>query len=291
MTSTCLLAMLDLQRSVLGGSSPVRAYTPYGGQSDKRGAELAFCGQARDQLTGHYHLGNGHRTYNPFVMRFNSADRLSPFGVGGINAYAYCNGDPINFHDPNGTNGIQSYLAAANVFIAASGAAKVNEQVNNLIKIKMIENRQKRLIGMGHSDLAGEPISNAVKKAHKVSLGLNSLKAGAGAAAGAIVSNTADVPEPSMGTAVLATAGALGSHVLASVFDALRPKVKSSYQDTLTELDGHLAALSQATPESNQLLSVVVHSLFDVVNAASKARSADTVDGVSNKARRHSAAF
>lgn len=66
------------------------------------GSLLGFTGQPRDPLTGWYHLGNGHRTYNPVLMRFHSADRLSPFGKGGINAYAYCSGDPVNRHDPTG---------------------------------------------------------------------------------------------------------------------------------------------------------------------------------------------
>jgi hypothetical protein len=35
-------------------------------------------------------------------MRFNSPDSLSPFGEGGLNAYAYCIGDPINRRDPTG---------------------------------------------------------------------------------------------------------------------------------------------------------------------------------------------
>jgi hypothetical protein len=33
-------------------------------------------------------------------MRFLSADSWSPFGEGGVNAYAYCGGDPVNQVDP-----------------------------------------------------------------------------------------------------------------------------------------------------------------------------------------------
>lgn len=40
--------------------------------------------------------------YSPVMMRFVSSDRLSPFGKGGINAYAYCLNDPINCTDPSG---------------------------------------------------------------------------------------------------------------------------------------------------------------------------------------------
>jgi len=49
-----------------------------------------------------YMLGNGARLFNPRLMRFVSADSLSPFQEGSINTYAYCKGDPINFTDPSG---------------------------------------------------------------------------------------------------------------------------------------------------------------------------------------------
>lgn len=62
----------------------------------------AFNGQVRDPVTGYYHLGSGYRAYNPELMRFNTPDSWSPFGEGGINPYAYCRNDPINFIDPTG---------------------------------------------------------------------------------------------------------------------------------------------------------------------------------------------
>jgi len=40
-------------------------------------------------------------------MKFISADVKSPFDQGGINAYAYCGGDPVNRVDPTG----QSWLS------------------------------------------------------------------------------------------------------------------------------------------------------------------------------------
>lgn len=63
---------------------------------------LAFNGELFDDRLGGYSLGNGRRLYNPRLMRFCIPDSLSPFHIGGINSYAYCQGDPINFTDPSG---------------------------------------------------------------------------------------------------------------------------------------------------------------------------------------------
>lgn len=82
------------------------------------GPLLGFTGQPRDPLTGCYHLGNGHRTYNPVLMRFHSSDSLSPFAEGGPNAYAYCAGDPVNRHDPTG-----HFFEAAGLTLRALGMA------------------------------------------------------------------------------------------------------------------------------------------------------------------------
>lgn len=97
------LLSINQQASTLhgAGSSP-RTYTPYGYLASKDGPLICFTGQLRDITHGLYHLGNGHRVYQPQLMRFLSPDRLSPFGLGGMNAYAYCNGDPITRTDPSG---------------------------------------------------------------------------------------------------------------------------------------------------------------------------------------------
>lgn len=79
-----------------------RNYTPYGQAQGVTEGLTAFVGAYHDPFSGSYLLGNGYRAYSPSLMRFRSADRLSPFGDGGTNAYAYCSADPINNRDPSG---------------------------------------------------------------------------------------------------------------------------------------------------------------------------------------------
>lgn len=104
---TILLAT-DQQQSVLNALTanqphPI-AYSPYGHRAPENGllSLLGFNGELPDSLTGHYHLGKGYRQFNPVLMRFNSPDSWSPFGEGGLNAYAYGGGDPRNSEDPTG---------------------------------------------------------------------------------------------------------------------------------------------------------------------------------------------
>ncbi|MFS2162022.1 RHS repeat-associated core domain-containing protein [Pseudomonas sp. Pseusp122] len=102
------LLVTDQQRSVLKRTDVVETesltYTAYGHLPADSGLStlLGFSGERRDRVTGHYLLGNGYRAFNPVLMRFNSPDSLSPFDEGGLNAYAYCQGDPVNFRDPTG---------------------------------------------------------------------------------------------------------------------------------------------------------------------------------------------
>jgi len=78
-----------------------RVYTPFG-YSTPRDSLLAFNGELQEAFTGLYPLGKGHRIYSPALQRFYSPDTLSPFDQGGINHYAYCGNDPVNWHDPSG---------------------------------------------------------------------------------------------------------------------------------------------------------------------------------------------
>jgi RHS repeat-associated protein len=131
-----LLLATDLQQSILAEldrSGPnLRAYTPYGSPSSLRptSAGLGYTGQLKERSTGWYHLGNGHRVYNPMLMRFHSPDRLSPFDKGGINSYAYSKGDPVNFNDPTGeytvpfAQSLQPYLTAG-LHVAVTGATLI----------------------------------------------------------------------------------------------------------------------------------------------------------------------
>ncbi|SDW12320.1 RHS repeat-associated core domain-containing protein [Pseudomonas syringae] len=95
----------DMQGSVLeavsGQERQSLAYNPYGHRA-QGGPFSGFNGERVDPVTGHYLLGNGYRAFNPVLMRFNSPDSLSPFGRGGLNAYAYCQGDPVNRSDSGG---------------------------------------------------------------------------------------------------------------------------------------------------------------------------------------------
>ncbi|WP_254230290.1 RHS repeat-associated core domain-containing protein [Vibrio coralliilyticus] len=92
--------------------------------------KLRYCGERKDPVAGLYHLGNGYRAYSPSIMRFHSADSMSPFGRGGINKYAYCLGDPINKRDPSGHFAIMSILIGAIIgAVVGAGVSAIAEGV------------------------------------------------------------------------------------------------------------------------------------------------------------------
>lgn len=87
------------------------AFSVYGFlRSGARDDRLGYNGQPLDGLTQGYFLGNGKRLYSPVLMRFCSPDVYSPFDKGGLNAYAYCAGDPVNFNDTEGTHRLKIKL-------------------------------------------------------------------------------------------------------------------------------------------------------------------------------------
>lgn len=122
---TSLLAT-DLQRSILHTlDTPRRSYTytPYGhSPRPNSGNVLEFNGERCDSVTRHYPLGNGYRAFNPTLMQFNSPDTMSPFDMGGLNAYAYCVRNPLNFSDPSGHFIAPLFAALTTKAIAVLGA-------------------------------------------------------------------------------------------------------------------------------------------------------------------------
>lgn len=94
-----------------GDANPI-SYSPYGHRSAERtvSTHLGYNGEIKEAQTGCYLLGNGYRAFNPVLMKFHSPDSWSPFGEGGVNGYAYCNGDPVNGTDPTGHTWWKSIL-------------------------------------------------------------------------------------------------------------------------------------------------------------------------------------
>ncbi|WP_296264743.1 RHS repeat-associated core domain-containing protein [Pseudomonas sp. UBA6562] len=88
-------------------------YSPYG-FIDAAPTGCDWLGYKGEPLLpdGNYYLGN-YRLYNPALMSFQSPDSLSPFGDGGPATYAYCSGDPINYHDPSGHQRVAQYSRKA----------------------------------------------------------------------------------------------------------------------------------------------------------------------------------
>lgn len=98
----------DNNRSVLAvhaeDANKDNSFSPYGHGSNLATDPrlLGFNGELITPSIECYLLGNGYRAYSPRLMRFLSPDSFSPFARGWLNAYAYCEGDPINNIDPSG---------------------------------------------------------------------------------------------------------------------------------------------------------------------------------------------
>ncbi|MFK0091840.1 RHS repeat-associated core domain-containing protein [Pseudomonas sp. NPDC090592] len=102
MRSSHIMAPDQQLTALASGHLSRRPYMPYGFQLASKGYLLGFAAEPGLSLHHCYLLGNGKRAYDTVLMRFYSPDTLSPFARGGINAYAYCKGDPVNNVDRDG---------------------------------------------------------------------------------------------------------------------------------------------------------------------------------------------
>ncbi|NBK39952.1 RHS repeat-associated core domain-containing protein [Pseudomonas soli] len=136
--SSTLLAVDRLHSPLarFGACTSTAAYLPHGykhGLTAK--PSLGFTGQLCEPAVGFYLLGNGHRIYNTVLKCFHSPDRLSPFGKGGINTYAYCSRDPVNRTDPSGRLPMTAPVTSAvNVIVYATGAKITFDGINMGLK-------------------------------------------------------------------------------------------------------------------------------------------------------------
>ena len=86
---------------------------------------IRYRGYYYDERTGLYYLNS--RYYNPQWRRFISPDDtayLDPETPNGLNLYAYCNNDPVNFADPSGNlpQWAEWLIGGAVIGLAALGA-------------------------------------------------------------------------------------------------------------------------------------------------------------------------
>lgn len=125
-----MLLATDRNQSIIAeiadGKHTRIAYTTYGEQSAQEpvATALGFTINSERRIDV-YILGNGYRPYNPTLMRFHSPDSWSPFGRGGLNAYMYCVGDPVNRVDPTGHF---SWRKARGSILSTSSSAAQSER-------------------------------------------------------------------------------------------------------------------------------------------------------------------
>ncbi|WEL53170.1 RHS repeat-associated core domain-containing protein [Pseudomonas kermanshahensis] len=135
MQTTSLLPN-DKQPSLqMFAAPPLRAYAPYGYHVGRVGSRLAFVGELNALLPNGYLIGNGKRAYGTGLMRFYSPDTFSPFGRGGLNAYAYCLGDPVNNVDRDGHSITRIVSQAASLIWGAVGMlSALNKALKTIVR-------------------------------------------------------------------------------------------------------------------------------------------------------------
>ena len=172
---TTLLAT-DQQSSVLSGVSPdgthhAQVFTPFGYHvNDALLSIMGFNGERPEPKTGHYLLGQGYRAFNPVLMRFNSPDSWSPFGEGGINAYAYCDNEPMMRQDPTGHffdfirrgfKGARNLIGARKPGVAK--AAKTSATKSTPRKSKKLNPEQEKILAEKGRKIVHKMVSDEIK--------------------------------------------------------------------------------------------------------------------------------
>lgn len=104
-------------------------YSPYGELISVSGNLANTIGQINPYIYKDYYYDvetglfmMGHRFYDPEIGRFISpddVDYLDPTSIGGLNLYAYCNNDPVNYYDPSGHIAISIGLLIAGFVVGA----------------------------------------------------------------------------------------------------------------------------------------------------------------------------
>lgn len=153
------LLATDQSNSVLHAGHHSMTYSPFGYCQNLVTAASGFSGEVFDPVMGGYLLGNGYRNFSPEIQRFHTPDSLSPFGAGGINAYVYCEGDPLNYIDPSGH--IKFLKGLRKLFNFGGKSAKKTKSLDNLTQPGKIKTPANKL-SKSTNNLYAPPTSNIV---------------------------------------------------------------------------------------------------------------------------------
>jgi RHS repeat-associated protein len=153
--------------TVLGGlgekGKKNQQYSPFGysRRIEKNCPGTAFLGQCRERLTGLYLLGNGYRAFSPLLMRFMSADSWSPFGKGGLNAYAYPGADPVNQRDPTGHAPAFRYSGPARKL--ADNVIMFTDDIEGFMRLNIDAHGNAGILAFGRKRLSGSQVVEEFK--------------------------------------------------------------------------------------------------------------------------------